>query len=401
MKVLQINIFNTNGSTGRIVRGICDALQTCGHEAYTAYAKGEPTNENNYKIQTEFGYNFSIIQTRILGKHGFFDVSHTKKLINWIRHIAPDIIHLHNIHGHYINIEILLQFLKEYRRPVIWSLHDCWAFTGHCAHFDYIGCEKWKTLCHDCPQLAYYPITWFFDKTASIYKRKKEIITGAQNIRFVVPSKWMLGCVGQSYLQGMEVHMIPNGIDTKLFAPTESDIKGQLGIEDKKMLLGVAFAFNERKGVDYFNKLAELLPEDHKLVLLGVEERHKHFFNYKIMILHRTNSEIEMAKVYSSADVYINPTLEETQGMTNIEALSCGVPVVTFDSGGSPECITKMTGKVVDRGNIEGFYRAALDLADKKTEYSRHCREYAVSNCDKKRQNERYLRLYKEVLLKR
>lgn len=354
LKVLQINSVCGIGSTGRIVTDIHNILVEQGYDSYIAYGRSKAFNCNNtVKIGNKLDNYFHAAKTRIFDLHGFGSKTATKIFIKKIEEINPDIIHLHNIHGYYLNIEILFEFLKEYNKPIVWTLHDCWSFTGHCTYFDYVGCEKWKSECYECPQKKLYPSSIICDRSISNYNKKKLLFTGIKNLYLVTPSKWLLGLVKSSFLNDYPIEVINNGIDLSVFKPSKSSIKTRYDLEGKFIILGVANVWSNRKGLKYFFELANNLSENEVIVLVGLTDNQIKGLPNGIIGIRRTNSIQELADLYSCADVFINPTLEDNFPTTNIEALACGTPVITFNTGGSPEIIDEKTGFVVEKGNIQ------------------------------------------------
>jgi glycosyltransferase involved in cell wall biosynthesis len=337
--VLQINTVCGVGSVGRIVRQIHEALREKGHESYIAYGRKPLGCDGAIRIGGDLDVYFHVFLTRVFDLHGFGSKKATKKFLKIVEEINPDIIHLHNIHGYYLNIEVLFDFLKSFDKPVVWTLHDCWAFTGHCSYFTYAKCERWKTGCYSCPEKKSYPRSVIFDNSKSNYARKKKAFTGAKNMTLVTPSQWLAGLVKESFLGDYPVQVIPNGIDTEVFKPTPSDFKKRYGLDGKFLILGVANVWEKRKGFDYFLDLSKYLSDDEIIVLVGLsDERIKNLPN-NIIGIKRTNSAKELAEIYTAADVFFNPTLEDNYPTVNLEAQACGTYVITFDSGGAKETI--------------------------------------------------------------
>lgn len=354
MKILQINSVYGVGSTGKIVFDIHKLLQEKGHESYVVYGRGPlVTDKNVVKIGNKLDNYFHAILTRVFDRHGFGSKLVTKKLIKEIKNINPDLIHLHNIHGYYINIEILFNFLKASNIPIVWTFHDCWNFTGHCSHFDYVGCNKWKTKCNHCPQKRIYPKSVFIDNSKNNFIMKKKLFTSLDNITVVTPSFWLGNLVKESFFKAYPLKVIHNGIDLNSFKPTISEFRKNLNIEDKYIILGVAYVWQERKGYNYFLELSQMLFPDEIIVLVGLTDKQKRRLPNNIIGLSKTNSIKELAEIYTSSDVFVNPTLEDNFPTTNIEALACGTPVITFNTGGSIESIDEKTGYIVKKGNIK------------------------------------------------
>ncbi|WP_099328036.1 glycosyltransferase [Clostridium paraputrificum] len=354
MKILQINSVCGFGSTGRIATDLYKIIEEKGHECVIAYGRGNaPDGLKTIKIGSKFDNYMHVAKTRISDKHGFGSTKATKEFIDKVKEYDPDVIHLHNIHGYYINIEILFNYLKEANKKVIWTLHDCWAFTGHCSHFDYIGCNKWKNGCYNCVQKSEYPASNFWDNSKFNYKKKKELFTSVKDMTIVTPSKWLANLVNESFLSKYEVKVINNGIDLKVFKPTEGNFREVYGLQDKTIILGVASVWTERKGYNVFLELANMLDDSYKIVLVGVSENQKKNLPKNILGITRTNNVRELAQIYTAADVFLNPTLEDNFPTTNLESLACGTPIITFNTGGSKECVNIDNGIVIQKENFE------------------------------------------------
>lgn len=363
MKVFQINTVCGVGSTGRIAVDLYRVLENEGHQCYIAYGRGKaPKGIQSYKIESTLGTYIHTGLSRLTDKEGLYSASATRKLIQVITSYAPDIIHLHNIHGHYLNYPILFQFLAQYKKPVVWTLHDCWAFTGHCAYFDFVGCEKWKTGCHHCPQLRSYPTSYWLDHSKENYQLKKELINQVKNLHIVTPSQWLADLVKQSFLSAYDVTVIHNGIDVSIFKPTNSDFRTIYGLQDKKVILGVASPWTARKGLQDFIKLADMLDDSMRIVLVGLNKKQLQALPKSIIGIERTNNAKELAAIYTAADVFFNPTYEDNYPTTNLEALACGTPVVTYRTGGSPESVGEGNGAVVEKGNVDEAYLEILNI---------------------------------------
>ncbi|WFB91441.1 glycosyltransferase [Streptococcus parasuis] len=353
MKVLQINSVCGIGSTGRIATDIHNILIDQGHESYIAYGRDLPKNcDNAIRIGTKIDNYTHVLKTRLLDKHGFGSKQATIEFIDKVKKLNPDIIHLHNIHGYYINIEILFDYIKEAKKPVVWTLHDCWSFTGHCSHFDYIGCEKWKTGCFDCPQKHEYPKSLFFDNSNWNYSKKKEVFTGVDNMTIVTPSNWLANLVRKSFHKNYEIETIHNGIDLSVFKPTQGDFRKKYNIENKFIILGVSSVWNQRKGFFEYIELSQALKPDEVIVLVGVSEKQKENLPQNIIGITRTTNVKELAEIYSAADLFVNLTLEDNFPTVNLEALACGTKVLTYDTGGSSETIDMTTGIILSEKSV-------------------------------------------------
>lgn len=402
MRILQINNVYDVGSTGRIATDIYKTLKQHGHDGYIAYGYDYNHGQyvDSYRIESIPILKFSILLTRVFGKHGYYNQFGTKKLINWIDAIKPDVIHLHNIHGHYINIELLFRYFKKINIPIVWTLHDCWSFTGHCAYFDMLGCDKWKNGCGSCKGLNNYPFTWFFDRTKEIFENKKRLFTSLDEMVIVTPSKWLANLTTQTFLNRYPIKVINNGIDLDIFKPTDSNFREKYQLKGKKIVLAMANGFEKRKGIDYIVELAKNLSDNYKIVLVGLIKRQMDLVPENCIGIMNTNNTNEIAEIYSVADVFINPTLEDNFPTTNIEALACGTPVITFKTGGSPESVDETVGAVVEKGNLKELKAAILKICEVgKDYYSSNCRNRALDKYSKVERYDEYIRLYKTIVV--
>lgn len=353
MKVLMINSVCGIRSTGRICTDLAAVLEKHGHECKVAYGRETvPTQYQKYAIRLGSTRSVQIdgVKTRLFDNAGFNSKRATKKLIKQMEEYNPDVIHLHNLHGYYINVELLFAYLKTCGKKIVWTLHDCWPFTGHCPHFDFIGCEKWKSGCEKCPQKKKYPTSLLLDRSKRNYQKKKHIFTGVPNMTIVTPSAWLAGLVKQSFLREYDVKVIRNGIDTDTFKPTESELRLQYRLQNKEIVLGVASIWDERKGLSDFIKLADMLDKKYQIVLIGLTDEQCKGLPNNVLGIKRTNSVKELAQWYSTADVFLNLTYEDNYPTVNLEAQACGTPVVTYATGGSVESV--MPVSVVEKGNL-------------------------------------------------
>ena len=401
MKVVQINSVCGVGSTGRIAVDISKKLNDEGIENYIFYGTGHSDFENGIKFGGTLNLRTHQLGTRLFGKHGFYSRKATKKLIEKIREVDPDIIHLHNIHGHYLNVEVLFEYLASSNKKVIWTLHDCWSFTGHCAYYDYVNCNKWQTECNNCPALREYPRSLIFDRSKESFKDKKRIFNSVEDLTLVTPSRWLEEETKKSFLSKYPVQVINNGIDLSNFKPSIGDFRKKHGIEEKFIILGVAGVWERRKGLDYFLELAKKAKDDDVIVLVGLSQEQLNKLPKNIIGISRTNSVKELAEIYTTADVFVNPTLEDNFPTTNLEALACGTPVITFDTGGSPEAVDDQTGIVVEKGDLEGLIKAVQYIKVKwKEKNTGLYLERAKRNFDKNDKFGEYIELYKYVNLR-
>ena len=341
MRILQINSTCGIGSTGKICVGISQLLNEHNVENYiiysclgNGYSLGIPCSNKIY-------IKFQALKSRILGNYGFNSALLTKKIIAEIERIQPDIIHLHNIHGHDCNLEILFEYLKSKKIRLVWTFHDCWAFTGYCTHFASAGCEKWKTACESCAQKRRF--SWTYDKSRELFEKKKKLFQGL-DLTIVSPSVWLADLVKQTFLSEYPVKVINNGINLDVFKFDESNFRQKYSLSNKKVVLGVSFGWNEAKGLDAFVELSKKLPPEYKIVLVGTDDKTDKILPDNIISIHRTENQQELAQIYSAADVFVNPTKEDTYPTVNMESIACGTPVITFKAGGSPEIVDDSCG---------------------------------------------------------
>lgn len=362
-KLVQINVV-CNGSTGRIMNQIQEETQNQGWEAYSFYGRGNPSNDKCIKIGSKFDVLFHVLITRLFDKHGHGSKRATRKLVKQIEEINPDVIQLHNIHGYYIHLKTLFNYLKKCNKKIVWTLHDCWAFTGHCSHFTYPKCDKWEKGCKKCIRKKDYPKSLIFDSSKNEYLFKKELFTNIKNLTIVTPSNWLADLVKKSFLKEYEVEVINNGIDLDVFKPTDTiEIRKKYNIpEGKKILLGVSSVWNISKGLNEFYELAKIINKDYIILLVGLNKKQIINLPNNIIGIERTENLEELANFYTNAYVFINPTLEDTFPTTNLEALACGTPVITYNTGGSPESIINKCGVVIKENNVKKLYEEILNL---------------------------------------
>ena len=403
-KLLQIADSVNSGSVGRIANQIGETIMKHGWESYIAYARVcNPSKSKTIKIGNRLGLYWHGIMTRLFDRHCLHSTKATKKLIRQIKEVSPDVIQLHHIHGYFLNMRELFDYLSLVNIPIIWTFHDCWSMTGHCTHFEYAKCDRWKTGCYDCPEKKSYPASLLIDRSRRNYIEKRELFTSVKNMTIVPVSNWLGGIVKESFLGKYDVEVIHNGIDISTFQPLPSDIKERYGIVDKKIILGVASPWSRRKGlIDFFELYRHISSNKYQIVLIGLSEDQIKSLPNGIIGLARTESVEALAQWYSVADVFVNPTYEDTYPTTNLEAISCGTPVVTYKTGGSPESVTSETGRVVDKGDIAGLAKAIESLCAEDREVLRNrCREYAVAHFDKQECFKKYIDLYAEIIQKR
>lgn len=399
MKVLMINSVCGIRSTGRICTDIAEVLQANGHECRIAYGR-EQVPEKYKDIAVRIGTDLDVklhgIQTRLLDRHGFGSKAATKRFIRWVREYDPDVIHLHNIHGYYIHIGVLFNYLKTCGKKIVWTFHDCWPFTGHCTYFSWSGCDQWKNGgCAACKRLRSYPCSVLLNRAKDNFLKKMALFKDLPNLTIVTPSAWLATLVHDSFLRSTPVEVIQNGVDLSAFSPeSKVELLQKYGIQDKKIVLGVASPWSERKGLSDFVKLSDMLPEDYKVVLVGLSEEQIKTLPENVVGIRRTNNVAELAELYAAAEVFWNPTYEDNFPTTNIEALACGTPVITYKTGGSPESLDDICGWVLEQGDIQAVAQVILGI--KEREHYKNCCADRSKMFDKARMCRDYLEIYQK-----
>lgn len=401
--LLQINVVANWGSTGRIAEEIAQVAMAHGWTSYIAYGRGTPTSHSHLiKIGNKWDMYWHGFQSRLFDNHGLSSQKTTRKLIARIQEIKPDVLHLHNVHGYYLNYEILFRYLAENDIPVVWTLHDCWPFTGHCAHFTFNKCNQWMDGCKKCALAKTYPASYLFNRAARNYEKKKNAFTSIHSLTVVPVSDWLQNLVGQSFLGKFPIHRIYNGVDTQVFKPKDNraDVRKSIGVTQRYMLIGVASIWGSRKGLADFVTLRELLPfEEYAIVLVGLNKEQVQSLPQGITGIFRTNSVDELADYYSAADVFVNPTWEDNFPTTNLEALACGTPAITYRTGGSVEAIDEHTGIVVEQGDIKILAQSVRTVtACGKKYYSSACRYRAEHYFNKADRWDEYVDLYRSLI---
>lgn len=401
MRILQINQNYNFGSTGKIMREINDTICGLGHEGFMmcAYAYGI---DKNLFVLEKFPFSFAAkknqLRQNLTGLSGYSAKHNTRKAIRWINQVNPDIIHLHNIHGDWINIGMLFDFLSNYNKPIIWTLHDCWPFTGRCSHFENIGCYKWKTGCFNCQNKKVYPSTYFFDFSRKIWNDKRKLFAKHDNTYIVTPSYWLANYVRQSFLGKYSVSVIHNGISLQNFCRHEGRSK-YLPISNKFIILGVASSWTPEKGLGDFLKLNNIINKEiFQIVLVGLNRIQLNKLPESIIGIGRTNNVEELAEIYSNASVFVNPTYQDNYPTVNLEAIACGTPVVTYKTGGSVESVPSEVGLVVDKGDLIGLKSAIEKICLEKCFSKQKCQNYAELHFSKEKSYSAYVKLYEDVL---
>lgn len=401
MKVLIINASCGNGSTGRIVADLYQMLRNKGHFCKIAFGHGEPRMvpyEDTIRVNNKWGYYIHNVLGKLFDRAGFFSRQKTKKFVKIIEEYKPDLIHLHNLHGFWINIDILFKELRKLNIPIVWTLHDCWAYTGHCSHYTTNKCYKWVDGCHACQHLDVYPRSYFVDNSRNNYLKKKVLFTSVDKMTIVTPSQWLASEVKKSFLGKYPVTPIPNGIDLKTFSRKEFVSRKKFGIpEKKKVLLAVSFVWNKEKGLDDLIELSKKIDKDkYVMVIVGLSARQKEtlLLPPTIIAIERTSNIDDLVELYSLSDVFFNPSYQETMGMVTAEAIACGTPVIVYDKTAVPEIVDPQSGFVVEAGDITAMkekIEKALDL-----------NKESISKCamkfEKNNQYEKYYTIYKSIM---
>jgi putative colanic acid biosynthesis glycosyltransferase len=397
-KLLQINSCINWGSTGKIAEQIGDVAMQNGWESYVAYGRSmNPSKSELIKVGTKGEVILHGMKTMLYDGHGLGSKHATQQLVKRIQALNPDIIHLHNIHGYYINYPILFEYLNSIDTPIVWTLHDCWSFTGHCAHFVVSGCEKWKTMCENCELERAYPRSYFADNSKANFLLKKKLFAANPNMHIITVSEWLAGLARESFMKNADIRVINNGVDLDIFRPQE--LQKENG---KFMILGVTNIWSSEKGLDDFVKLAKMIDKDkYEIVLIGLTHKQIDSLSGIVKGIRRTDSVEQLARYYSMADAFVNLTYSDSFPTTNLEAMACGTPVVTYRTGGSPEAVSDDTGFIVEQGDITEVARIIEGIADKgKNQYSRQCRARAEQFFDKDKNFEKYIDLYKQLITK-
>ena len=400
LKLLQINVAANWGSHGRIAEEIGLEAMAQGWESYIAYGRyANPSKSHIVKIGDLFDHCLHGAQSLLLDRHGLASCGPTKKLIREIEQIKPDLIHLHNIHGFYLNYPILFRYLSTVDIPVVWTLHDCWAFTGHCAWPIHGHCDRFQEQCCHCPlQSKGYPKSYLLDRSRSNFKLKKRCFRSLQDLHLVTVSRWLEQQVRLSFMQDMDIRTIYNGLDTEVFRPSGTPPTSVT--DGHPLVLGVCNAWYDWKGLDDMAALREILPDDYEVMVVGVNEDQMHRLPEGITCIRRTDSVSQLAEIYSQADVFVNPSKVESFGMTTAEALSCGTPSIVYDTSACPEVVDNLTGRVVPLGDVNALAKAVMEICSLpgREAMRQACRERAIRLFNRQDRYKEYLQLYNEVL---
>lgn len=366
MKLLLINSVCGIRSTGRIVTDIATEYEKKGWTCKVAYGREDVPKKfkgMSYRIGGKLTEVINALSCRLFDNDGFSAVWQTKRFIKWASSFDPDVLWLHNLHGYYLNVDLLFKWIKS--RPgmkVKWTLHDCWAFTGHCSHFDYQGCDKWRSTCFHCSQKKEYPKTLFLDNSKINHQKKKELFSGVSDMQIITPSYWLAGLVKESFFKQYQIIVIHNTIDLSVFKRVDSSFRKERNLEDKIVVLGVASSWNKKKGLFDFISLSEMLDDRYVIVLVGLDRKQMERVPTNVVGIEKTNSKAELAEIYSTADVFVNATYEDNYPTVNLEAQACGTPCITYRTGGSIESVPE--NNVVEKGDVVGLVKRIMELTN-------------------------------------
>lgn len=409
-RLLQINpVIRTNTSTGRIMQEIGELAMQHGWESYIAYSYGRdghrPCQSHLLPVGNKLSVLWHGVQTRLFDRHGLASAQATRRFIQQIEALQPDIIHIHNIHGYFLNYPILFDYLAHCNTPVVWTIHDCWLYTGHCYYYSYAQCDKWKTGCGNCPQKREFPASLFLDRSRQNFADKQRAFTAIppERLTIVPVSEWIRTEMSHSFLRNAHYQVIHNGINTEVFNIYDTTaVKARYGLQGKRIYLGVASIWCEAKGLYDFIKLARQLHPDEVLVLIGIGEKERKLLPPGVVAISRTENIRQMAELYAAANAFINLTWQDNYPTVNLEAIACGTPVITYRTGGSVEAVTPQTGCVVEQGDIHAVLQAARTIAAQgKEQFTKQCRQYAEAHFKKTDRYAEYLNLYEQLILAR
>lgn len=402
-KLLQLNSSVGRGSTGRIAETIASLANARGWECYIAHGSRYvgKTEMHSYQVSNKTTEYVHYAQSMLFDAHGLGSSLATRKLVNWIKHLEPDVIHIHNIHGYWINYDILFHFLKESGIPVVWTFHDCWAITGHCAMFTSSFCDKWITGCSHCPHLEWYPKTILFDRSRHNYNRKKALFSSMPNLTIVTVSNWLKGIVKQSFMNNIPLQVIPNGVDRSIFYPRQESvhrIREQYGLGDKTVIISVADKWNEGIGFSDIPKLRALLDERFIIIVVGVTQEQKDFLPEGVIGVLHTSSQDELAELYSAADISFTPQTVATFGLVSVESMACGTPAIVYAAAAAE--VISGNGFVVPARDIQQLSLTLTRFVEEggKDKYRDSCIQRVAAKYDLRVNYNKYIDLYESLL---
>lgn len=402
MKVLQINAVYEKFSTGRTTRELHEAIQNMGSESFVACPELASLSENAYRIGNKLDWKLHALFSRVTGKQGYFSHIATLGLLNYISEIKPDVIHLRNLHSNYINLPMLLEYIAKNNIATVLTLHDSWFYTGKCVYYIECNCNRWKEHCDNCPALNAGNPSLFFDKTEKMLANKKKLFSAIKRLAVVGVSQWVTDDAAKSILKDSSlIQCIYNWIDLERFHPQDCrELKQSLSLDNKFIILGIAMSWNPQKGIGLFHALADLLSDDCKIVLVGddleIKNRHP-----QIKYLGTIKDVELLAKLYAMADVFVNPTIQETFGKTTAEAMACGTPVVAYNGTATPELVGKdgSCGFLIDENDASLYYEKIMEIQKQtKENFGRASRKRAESMFSKERNIQQYFDIYKKLL---
>lgn len=398
MKVLQINATYGYSSTGLIVKDIGDTLVATGNEAFFAYQSARGEIENGYPVGNRLDRKVHALLCRVFGRQGYYSRSATKKLINHIEEIKPDVVHLHNLHSNFVHVNMLLQYLAKNDVPTVITMHDCWFFTGKCFHYADIGCERYKSGCGRCPKKKAPPASMLFDSTASVLRDRDKLLHAIPRLKVVGCSEWVCNEAKKGIMKDLELMPIRNGVDTNVFKPYDKTaVKRELNLEDKFVIMGMANKWLLPSNVEFLNKMKSHLAENDRIVLVGCTEQQMSALQSeeKIIAVGFVKGREALAKYYAAANVFVNVTHADTLPTVNMESICCGTPVVTYDSCGSPEIVLEGCGYVVPEGDVDGIVEKIKNV---KSNVLRSVEAIGKANFDKTVCYRKYVELYKDIV---
>ena len=396
--IVEVNS-NNYASTGNIMLNIAKTARKEGYRVYTCCRNSKAGHKYNYEDQIYIGtWLDRVISERLsilFGLNGYFNIINTLLFIRKLKKIKPDLIHVHSMCDNYLNVNLFFNYLRKADIPVVWTLHDNWAFTGRCAQF---RCEKWKEGCGNCPHLDFFPKSLFFDNTRKVWQKREKLYNSMKKMTLVTPSKWLAGLVRVSLFKDHHpIKVINNGINLNVFKPIETDFRKQFHLEDKFIILDVAYFWDAGKGLHVFQQLAKDLPDQFKIVMVGTNDETDKVLPSNIISIHKTYNQEELVKIYSAADLFVNPTTDENFPTVNMESLACGLPVLTYATGGSAEIIDETCGSSVPSGDYEALKAEIIHIYENKPFKKEAClRRASQFNMDDKFRE--YLDLYRELL---